>query len=65
MLKFFLVNFKAQTRLDLETAAALSIDLIKEIETYFGHNENIFAICPKAIVLEKRFEEIAVINPAQ
>ena len=65
MLKFFLVNFKAQSRLDLDTTATLSTDLIKEIETYFGHNENIFAISPKAIVLEKRFEEIAMLNSAQ
>lgn len=59
MLKFFIANFKAQTRIDLEGAAKMSAELIKDITAYFGHEENIFSLAPRAIVLEKRFEEIA------
>lgn len=62
MLKFFIANFKAQTRIDLQGAATLSKELINEIAAYFGHDENIFSLAPRAIVLEKRFEDVASID---
>jgi hypothetical protein len=62
MLKFFIANFKAQARIDLDDAAAMSAELIKDIAAYFGHDENIFSLAPRAIVLEKRFENVASVD---
>lgn len=40
----------------------MSAELIKDIASYFGHEENIFSLAPRAIVLEKRFEEVASVD---
>jgi hypothetical protein len=40
----------------------MSAELIKEIASYFGHDENIFSLAPRAIVLEKRFESVASVD---
>ena len=57
MLKFFIVNYKGLARLDFEKAATMSVELIKEIASYFGNDENNFSIAPRSIVLEQKFEE--------
>jgi len=59
MLRFFIANFKATARIDLDDAATMSAELIKEIAEYFGHDENIFSVAPRAVILEKQFEEVA------
>jgi len=62
MLKFFIANFNAQARIDFDDAAAMSAELIKDVASYFGHDENIFSLAPRAIVLEKQFENVASVN---
>ena len=39
--------------------------LIKEMVDFFGHDENIFSLLPKAVILDNKFETIASVDPSQ
>lgn len=62
ILRFFIANFKASNRNELDEAAAMSATLIKDIADYFGHDENIFSVAPRAVILESQFTQVASVD---
>ena len=59
MLKFFICHFKTAAG-QIDECARMATVLIKEIEAYFGHSENVFSIPAKLILLQKQLQDLSL-----
>jgi isopenicillin N synthase-like dioxygenase len=62
LLKFFIVNFRAQLRQNMDQLITMAAQLMKDIQAYFGHDENFFSIVPRAVILETQCTAVVSAN---